>query len=586
MVDWDNVWQFLVAVFRLALGCVAFLARHRLVRFWPPRERPVVSVLQGKLRGARAHLPNGAPYYYFKGVPYATAPVGTLRFHAPVPLDRYRKPIVDCYAERSDCIQLDFFSGLVYGAESGLYLNIYTPRLPAGEGSSDVTKLPVMVFLHGGGFACGSGSSLFYNPEYFLQRDVLVVTVNYRLGPFGFLCLPEAGIEGNAGLKDQLMALRWINENITQFGGDRNCVTLFGESAGSFSAYLHMLSPNSRRYIHRVICQSGVVCSSSFMQANAVDMAFNLARHFGYNGHSQLGALETLQKVPAKLLAKYQRKALGQAADRQSDLVFVFLPVIEQTRTEDSIITEAPETILKSYDTLRLPLLEGCNDAEAILGLYIVQRKSTENIQLLPERMASKIFRHLPAPDREEIGEAIRKFYFGDRVPTDWSPEQLKHLLSDVIFMTDSAVSAEWVAKYQPNLAHFHYRFTYDGRFSLLKRLFLNGTVDGACHGDDIFYMFNPKLLPSLSPTSEEHLVRDTVIALWTSFARHGDPSVDSQSVVNTQWRPVGKIPRDSNDFNLDCLEINVHTGMVNDPCRDRATFWRGLFQRYSKGYL
>uniref|UniRef100_A0AAG5D1U9 Carboxylic ester hydrolase n=1 Tax=Anopheles atroparvus TaxID=41427 RepID=A0AAG5D1U9_ANOAO len=584
MVDWDNGWQFLVAVYRLALGCLAFVARHRLVRLWPPRDHPVVTVRQGKLRGAGDRLPNGAPYHYFKGVPYATAPVGALRFHAPVPLDHYRTPIVDCYAERSDCIQLDFFSGLVYGAEGGLYLNIYTPRLPGS--AEERPALPVMVFLHGGGFACGSGSSLFYNPECFLQRGVLVVTVNYRLGPFGFLCLPEAGVEGNAGLKDQLMALRWIHENIEQFGGDRQCVTLFGESAGSFSAYLHMLSPNSRRYIHRVICQSGVVCTSSFMQANAVEMAFNLARHFGYTGHSQKGALETLQNVPAKLLAKHQRKALGQAAERQSDLVFIFLPVIEQTPTEDSIITEAPETILKSYDTLRLPLLEGCNDAEGILGLYIMQRKSAENLHLLPERLVAKIFRHLAPPDRQEVVAAIRKFYFGDALSADWSSDQLKHLLSDVIFMTDSAVSAEWLAKYQPNLPHYHYQFTYDGRFSLLKRLFLNATVRGACHGDDLFYMFNPKFLPKLPPTSDEHRVREIVVALWTSFARHGDPSVDSQSTVNVKWKPIRKISPDAQEFATECLEINVRPAMVDDPCRDRSAFWRSLFQRYSKGYL
>uniref|UniRef100_A0A182YSN1 COesterase domain-containing protein n=1 Tax=Anopheles stephensi TaxID=30069 RepID=A0A182YSN1_ANOST len=209
MVDWANLWQFVLAVARLGRGVIAFVAHHLHVRLLPPRDCPRVTVRQGQLLGVQARLPNGARYYYFKGVPYAEPPVGKLRFKAPIPLERFRRPVLKCYAERSDFIQLDFFSGFVFGSERGLYLNVYSPQLPTdGENKTEkphdtVGRLPVMVFLHGGGFACGSGSSLFYNPEYFLQRGVLVVTVNYRLGPFGFLYLPEAGVEGNAGLKDQ-----------------------------------------------------------------------------------------------------------------------------------------------------------------------------------------------------------------------------------------------------------------------------------------------------------------------------------------------------------------------------------------------
>uniref|UniRef100_A0A182KG30 Carboxylic ester hydrolase n=1 Tax=Anopheles christyi TaxID=43041 RepID=A0A182KG30_9DIPT len=591
MMEWNNWWQFLVAVGRLGRGVITFLLHHLHVRWFPPHERPLVTVRQGQLRGVASRLPNGARYYYFKGVPYAKSPVGALRFKAPVALKRFRKPLLNCYAERSDSIQLDFFSGFVFGSECGLYLNVYTPQLPAGGDEDAPIKregLPVMVFLHGGGFACGSGSSLFYNPEYFLQRGVLVVTLNYRLGPFGFLYLPEAGVEGNAGLKDQLMALQWINENIASFGGDPHNVTLFGESAGSFSAYLHMLSPNSRQYFHRVICQSGVVCASSFMQANPLEMAFNLARHFGYSGTSQQGALETLQRVPAKQLAKHQRKALGKNAEKQTDLVFIFLPVIEQQRTEHSIITEPPEQLLKTYDTLQMPLLEGCNDAEGILGLYIIRRKARgEHIGQLPDRLSSKLFRHLDAEERAEVNNKIQKFYFSDDPPSAWSTERIKHLLTDVIFMMDSAINAEWLAKYQPNLRHYHYRFTYDGRYSLLKRLFLSASVAGACHGDDLMYMFNPMFLPNFTPSSDEYRVRDNFVALWTSFAKHGDPSVDSRDVVDVQWSPVGKTTREgSNDFKLNCLEINVRPAMMSDPCEKRAYFWRNLLETHRKGHL
>ncbi|XP_050094161.1 uncharacterized protein LOC126576901 [Anopheles aquasalis] len=581
MDKWLNVCPYLVALARLVIATIVFLVQHRWLRFWPPRERPLVTVRQGKVRGISSILPNGKPYHYFKGIPYATAPVGELRFRAPVPLDRFRVPIVDCCVERADYVQLDFFSGLVFGAESALYLNVYTPvqQLPV---ESNGTRLPVMVFLHGGGFACGTASSLFYAPDYFLQRNVIVVTVYYRLGPLGFLYLPEAGIEGNAGLKDQLMALRWVNENIAQFGGDPQCVTLLGESAGSFSSYLHMLSPNSRKYFHRVICQSGVVCSSSFMQTDGVKMAFNLARYFGYEGTSQQGALETLLKVPAEQLAKHQRKALGKAA-KHSDLVFVFLPVVEQTLSNDSIITQEPEQILKTYDTLRIPLLEGCNDGEGILGLFIMRNQFNELAQL-PNRLASKIFRALLPEEISRISERIKRFYFGDEPVGRWDREQLKHLLSDTIFMTDSWINAELLARYQPLLRHYHYRFTYDGRFSILKRLFMNARTSGACHGDDLMYMFCPRALPKLPPTSDEHRVRDNVIALWTSFAKHGDPSVESRDVVDDRWEPVPKIDREATEFRLNCLEINVRPVMVPEPCVERRNFWRSLYETSVKG--
>ncbi|XP_050097091.1 uncharacterized protein LOC126578507 [Anopheles aquasalis] len=550
--------------------------------------RPVVTVKQGKLRGITSTLPNGTQYHYFKGIPYAEPPVGALRFKPPVPLERFRKPIVDCYAERSNAVQKDFFSDRVSGAESSLYLNVFTPRLP---GEADVTKgvpkRPVMVFIHGGGFMNGTGSSLFYNPEYFVQEDVVMVTINYRLGPLGFLYLPDAGVPGNAGLKDQLLALKWVHENIAQFGGNPENVTLFGESAGSMSAYLHYLSPNSRKYIQRVICQSGVACSDSFFQIEPQEKARKLARFFGYTGDSDQGALETLQKVPAQLLAKHQNEVISDG-EKKLALIFIFRPVVERQQTDDSIITQHPQEILKTYDALRMPLLEGCNNGEGILALRTLGSKWQSFLKsperLVPVLLSSKA----PNLDRALVGQELKRSYFGDRPLTaEQTLNRMCDLLSDNTFITNSVTSAEWMAKYQPKAPHYHYRFTFDGRFSMLKRLFQQSHVAGACHGDDLFYMFNPCFLPKVPADSDEVRVRRILVALWTSFAKHGDPSVDVPTeLVPEKWTPVRKIARDATDFDLDCLEINAAPRMVINPAGDRIRLWRRLLKQYRPDYL
>lgn len=159
-------------------------------------------MVQGYIYGVRDMLPNGDNYFYFKGIPYAKPPVGNLRFMSPVPIEKYAVSYLDCTAERGNCMGMDVLTKEITGSEDGLYLNVYTTKIP--RKNDPPVKLPVMVFLHGGGLVGGHADSSMYLPNYLLQEDVVVVTVNYRLGVLGFLCLPEAGVEGNAGLKDQV----------------------------------------------------------------------------------------------------------------------------------------------------------------------------------------------------------------------------------------------------------------------------------------------------------------------------------------------------------------------------------------------
>ncbi|XP_047106309.1 juvenile hormone esterase-like [Schistocerca piceifrons] len=211
-----------------------------------------VSIPQGALRGRRLKTPSGRTYCSFQGIPYAKPPVGPLRFKSPEPPEPW-SGIRNATKEGNIAPQIDFLmrSKTEYeGDEDCLYLNVYTSKLPTGENAQ---LIPVMVWIHGGAFLLGSGNTELYGPDYLMEHDVLLVTFNYRLGVLGFLSTEDELVPGNAGLKDMVMALKWVKSNITRFGGDPGNVTIFGESAGSMSCHILSISSAAKEAKHERI---------------------------------------------------------------------------------------------------------------------------------------------------------------------------------------------------------------------------------------------------------------------------------------------------------------------------------------------
>ena len=222
----------------------------------------VAAAIAGAPLAATAHSPAGTvmgvidrDIAVYRGIPYARPPVGALRWRAPKPLIRWQG-IYQARTFGATCIQVpprgDAGVGSEPPNEDCLTLNIWAPR--------ERRKLPVMVWIHGGGYINGSGSAPLYEASTLARRGVVVVTFNYRLGRFGFFHHPELKRrEGsNFGLLDQQAALRWVKRNIAAFGGDPNRVTLFGNSAGGESVLFHMTSRGSHGLFHRAIVQSGL----------------------------------------------------------------------------------------------------------------------------------------------------------------------------------------------------------------------------------------------------------------------------------------------------------------------------------------
>ena len=199
----------------------------------------------------------------FLGIPYAAPPVGELRFRAPRPVEPWPGPY-EAIVHGPDCVQAPYPQGSFYArdesreqSEDCLYLNVWT----AATAQED--RLPVLVWIHGGALTRGSGSITTYDGARLARKGVVVVTINYRLGPFGYLAHPalsadsERGVSGNYGVLDQLAALRWVRDNIASFGGDPARVTVFGESAGSWSVNSLMATPLAEGLFGGAIGQSG-----------------------------------------------------------------------------------------------------------------------------------------------------------------------------------------------------------------------------------------------------------------------------------------------------------------------------------------
>lgn len=181
----------------------------------------------GPVKGIQKSSILGRNFFSFQGIPYMKAPLGKLRFREAQPPENWNDAL-DATKEPPSFCNISYMSKVFEGQEDAGVINVYTPYV------KPKSLLPTMVWIHGGGFTSLSGNTDMFGPDYFMQKDVVLVTFNYRLGPIGFLSLKDPALEvpGNAGLKDQNFALKWVQRNIASFGGDPHNVTIFGESVG------------------------------------------------------------------------------------------------------------------------------------------------------------------------------------------------------------------------------------------------------------------------------------------------------------------------------------------------------------------
>ncbi|XP_046549280.1 LOW QUALITY PROTEIN: cholinesterase-like [Haliotis rubra] len=337
-----------------------------------------VSTLNGPLLGQRLSV-LGKPLDVFYGIPYAKPPVGDLRFKHPQPSESWgpdvrdaRKPTPSCFQpENALCTYEKHKQTPDDYSEDCLHLSVWTP-------SDNDANLAVMVWIYGGGFYSGSTRMPLYEGKYLAaENDVIVVSMNYRLGPLGFGYLSPDTIPGNMGLMDQRLALQWVKDNIANFGGDPTRVTIFGESAGSVSVSHHLVSPLSRDLFDRAIMQSGTL---------TCPWAYTVPK----TAKRKLKRLADLLECPSSSTDADIYDCLKTADSRtMSDLQLVaffdeglaFVPVVD-----GYFLPDDPTTLLSSGSIKQTSVLHGFTGDEVTLFLAMALRQM-RNVSTLPETL-------------------------------------------------------------------------------------------------------------------------------------------------------------------------------------------------------
>ncbi|MEI6500352.1 MAG: carboxylesterase/lipase family protein [Armatimonadota bacterium] len=423
----------------------------------------------------------------FKGIPYAAPPVGELRWQPPVPPTPWTQPraavafSAACPQAKDRIVPLQALQ-----SEDCLYLNVWSAQ--------QAQKLPVMVFIHGGGFSKGSSAQSYYDSPALARHGVVLVTINYRLGDLGFFCHPALTAEsahhasGNYGLLDQVAALQWVRDNIAAFGGDPGRVTIFGESAGAVSVGLLMASPLARGLFHRAIMESGSAPLRMKTREEMETRGLELQRKLGVADGPE--ALAQLRALPAD-------KLLVSGA---GDDALPGMSVRNLLCVDGYFLPEAPAKVYAEGRQAAVPLLAGTNADEGTLWSQRLPLKTVGQW-----RAMLRVFFKQDAPQAEALYPVASEADL---------PEALNQFLGDP-FLAGARRAARWS---QPVQARTHlYHFTHRSLISERSGL-------GVFHGSELVYVFG-SLPPSVRQSPEEGGFSETMMGYWTRFAATGDPN-------------------------------------------------------------
>jgi para-nitrobenzyl esterase len=483
----------------------------------------------------------------FEGIPYAAPPVGDLRWKAPQPVAHWEGVrTATQFGPRP--MQEHKYADMIFRdtgpSEDCLYLNVWTPAKSAAE------KLPVMVWIYGGGFEAGATSEPRQDGTHLAGKGVVVVSMNYRLGVFGFFAHPWLTAEaagaavGNYGIMDQAAALRWVQRNIAAFGGDPGNVTIFGESAGSYSVSLLMASPDTQGLFQKAIGESGSIIGTRRQPNERNTRIYTLAQAetwgLKFVGSTGAKSLAELRAIPAAQLLTDSKGATYKEKGRDPAIV-----------VDGHFMPEDPYAIYTEGRQAHVPLLAGWTADENRAAFVFGNRRPTAasfeaSVRRLYPGFADELLKVYSAPTEEGVVRSA-----GDMACDGFIVASVRN----------------WILKHQATGGSPVFVYQFDRAVPVAPGTTLNGspaasTDIGANHASDIPYVFGSHSADSPAAwTPEDWTLSDAIATYWSNFAKTGVPSGGGLP----EW------PHYTPDTGYPVMHLDVHLRIEAQPESERA---------------
>ncbi|XP_013395779.1 carboxylesterase 1C [Lingula anatina] len=489
--------------------------------------KPQVTTKNGEIQGI-VETVQGQPVNLFLGIPFADPPVGSLRFMKPQPVSNWTG-IRNTTAYGAVCMQEEMLiSHGTQMSEDCLTLNVFVPGT-----LSNTTRKAVMVWIHGGGFMNG-GTNVYHFHEFAIQGDVIVVSVNYRLGAFGFLSTGDVNAPGNAGLWDQIEGLKWVRDNIENFGGDPNNVTIFGESAGGSCISQLAMTLAARGLFRRFISMSGTALTESAWVKDGADIATKVGQNLGCNA-------EASEKANlAACLRDANATALLKASAREvfpRHVTTPFGPVVDGDMfplTVLEMLKDSNSDVVRNF--LSLDYMGGFTNSDAGVYLLVLPFNTTLGVQpsYMRDTLIPQFAAEVSSYHQDEIARRLRGLYYDASADMAETGRLMVNYYTDTLF----AVPTVGFLRYHlmaPGGSTYLFYFTKEPSFPHLVPV--PAWFEGANHGDDLLFMLGLEvdvLINNINFTEAEKNISRAFMTYFANFAKTGNPN--TPDAVPSPW--------------------------------------------------